>query len=261
MAKVWEDLNANGIQDAGERGIAGATVTLFTDRNGDGQISANEVSEVGVTDATGEYIFTRNSGTLGQMTFTLPPGYDAASPRHVGANKSVDSDGPTTDLFRFGQSDPIASGFFKFAKLGDRVWNDTNADGIQDPGETGRAGVTVELYQATVDGEPGALVGTQTTDANGNYLFTQLTPGDYIVKFVAPDGTYISPPYVGIDNSINSDAEETSGRTAVYTLTSGQEELAVDMGLYVTTSVKDEVSLCEDRSATFNVLTNDIGMR
>jgi len=59
------------------------------------------------------------------------------------------------------------------------LWNDVDASGLLDGGEAGRfAGVTVDLYRdlngnGTVDpGEP--KIGTQTTDASGNYSFTGL---------------------------------------------------------------------------------------
>lgn len=50
-------------------------------------------------------------------------------------------------------------------EIGNRVWRDTDGDGVQDPGETGLDGVTVELYR------DGVLVGTTTTANGGQYLF------------------------------------------------------------------------------------------
>ncbi|NET01499.1 MAG: hypothetical protein F6K61_13175 [Sphaerospermopsis sp. SIO1G1] len=41
--RVFEDSNANGIQDVGENGIAGATVNLLADVDGDGVIESGEV--------------------------------------------------------------------------------------------------------------------------------------------------------------------------------------------------------------------------
>ncbi len=51
-------------------------------------------------------------------------------------------------------------------ELGNRVWNDVNGDGIQEPGEPALSGITVTLYQN------GVLVGTTQTDANGQYIFS-----------------------------------------------------------------------------------------
>ena len=57
-------------------------------------------------------------------------------------------------------------------ELGNRVWNDADGDGIQDPGENGISGVTVLLYQGAT------LVGTAVTDANGEYYFVSGTAAD-----------------------------------------------------------------------------------
>ena len=49
------------------------------------------------------------------------------------------------------------AGFYKTATIGDHVWNDTNGNGIQDAGETGKSGVTVQLYTCGVGDQPGTL--------------------------------------------------------------------------------------------------------
>jgi hypothetical protein len=57
-------------------------------------------------------------------------------------------------------------------EIGNRVWRDSNSNGVQDPGEPAVAGVTVRLYRA------GTLVGTAVTDANGEYYFVSSTTAD-----------------------------------------------------------------------------------
>jgi len=57
-------------------------------------------------------------------------------------------------------------------EIGNRVWRDTNGNGVQDPGENGIAGVTVHLYQGST------LKGTAVTDANGEYYFVYSTIAD-----------------------------------------------------------------------------------
>ena len=63
-------------------------------------------------------------------------------------------------------------------KIGDRVWNDANGDGIQTAGEPGISGVTVRLYAA--DGT--TLLNTLATDTSGNYQFVGLANATYVVK-------------------------------------------------------------------------------
>ncbi|RAI78770.1 adhesin, partial [Macrococcoides goetzii] len=73
-------------------------------------------------------------------------------------------------------------------KIGDRVWQDNNNNDIQDAGDTGIAGVTVTLKDKT-----GKVIATQTTDANGNYLFEGLSNGDYTVEFGTPADMKLVP--------------------------------------------------------------------
>jgi hypothetical protein len=88
------------------------------------------------------------------------------------------------------------------ASIGDRVWVDSNCDGIQDGGEPGYPGATVELYVCG-----GGLVGSTTTDASGNYLFSNLDDAlDYRVHFVLPGGFTFAPANQGGVEANDSDA-------------------------------------------------------
>jgi len=62
------------------------------------------------------------------------------------------------------------------AVLGDFVWYDDDADGLQDSGEDGIPGIEVVLKQDTT------TVATTTTDSTGHYLFTNLDPGAYTIS-------------------------------------------------------------------------------
>ena len=52
-------------------------------------------------------------------------------------------------------------------EIGNRVWSDTNGNGIQDPGEAGIAVVTVQLLSGT-----GTVIARATTDSKGEYYFS-----------------------------------------------------------------------------------------
>ena len=269
--RVWHDENADELLDTNERAIAGATVQLVRDLDRDGKITANEVLATTTTDASGNYGFDGLiAGDEYQVQFTAPAGYDASATNLV----------TDTIVLRPGEvNDTVGLGFYKYASLGDRVWNDTNQDGVQDAGEAGRAGVQVELYTAyhgtvgafapsaasAIESDfvmPGELVATQLTDAQGNYRFTNLQPGQYIARFVAPDGTVLSTANIGLNDAADWDADPNSGSTGVYKLASGEGNDTVDAGVSSSqdsTPVADCMVVCEDRSSTFNVLSNDLG--
>lgn len=82
----------------------------------------------------------------------------------------------------------------KPASIGDRVWFDSSANGIQETGETGIAGVTVTLYRG--DGTRLAVV---STDVDGNYHFTNLALGEYYIEFAPPAGYIGTAANQGVD--------------------------------------------------------------
>ena len=245
--KVWLDLNGNNIQDAGEPGVASVTVNLYRDANADGLINGAEAATpyaTTVTDVFGNYIFNNlpatASGAAYQAGFVLPSGYSFVSP-NSGGDDFKDSDANTfaggyTGLYFLKQGQrnlSVDAGLIQTspagtASLGDKVWYDADADGIQDAGETGVSGVTVTLYN-----NAGTAIATTTTDANGNYLFANLAAGDYSVGFSnLPQGYSLTPTWSSNDaNTTNSDANPATGRTGSITLSAGEQELDVDAGL------------------------------
>ncbi|MBX7243486.1 MAG: carboxypeptidase regulatory-like domain-containing protein, partial [Bacteroidia bacterium] len=232
---VWNDLNNNGIQEAGEPGVGEITVIL-TDL-----ITGN--IETTVTDECGYYIF--NGLNPGNYTVTfvpssLPSGYSFVAVNN-GTDNTKDSDvnpsngvssaitlvrGETNASIDAGIHNPLAS-----AQLGDKVWYDVNTNGVQDSGELGVGGITVNLLNGL-----GQRVRTTMTNSGGNYLFTGLTAGDYIVEFTnIPSGYEFTSRDSGGNDGTDSDAEVVSGKTGVYTLLNGASELSVDAGIFSTT--------------------------
>ena len=114
------------------------------------------------------------------------------------------------------------------ASIGDYVWNDLNKNGIQDSNEFGFSGVTVKLF--TCGGT--TPLASATTDATGNYLFGNLAPGSYSLKFVLPSGYAFSPMDQGMIDTVDSDANTTTGTTVCTTLSAGENDLTWDAGIY-----------------------------
>ncbi|MCD8916508.1 carboxypeptidase regulatory-like domain-containing protein, partial [Staphylococcus simulans] len=82
--------------------------------------------------------------------------------------------------------------------IGDKVWDDSNKDGVQNSNEKGIEGVKVTLTD-----KAGTTTET-TTDANGNYKFTGLYNGEYTVTFETPEGYEGTKVNVG-DKALDSD--------------------------------------------------------
>jgi hypothetical protein len=137
--------------------------------------------------------------------------------------------------------------------LGDRVWLDVNANGIQDAGEQGVEGITFELIANGV-----ATGRTVTTGANGFYLFEELEAGDYAVQVTgAPEGYAFTTAGQG-DETEDSDVD-ASGLSETYTLSADVTYLDLDAGLVAIPPVvsADAGMVCADETKTLDVLAND----
>jgi hypothetical protein len=180
---VWNDTNQNGVQDSGETPVAGVTVTLST-------VCGGAVLATQVTDANGKYLFDNLQPGDYVVHFELPAGY-LFTGAHQGGNDATDSDAnvitgctPVINLSA-GENDLTwDAGLYQppvqpiLGALGDTVWFDENKNGIQDVGEEGVPNVKVDLYSAD-----DTFLKTDTTDADGKYLFTDLPAGSYYVTF------------------------------------------------------------------------------
>ena len=241
---VWLDNNVNGIQDNGESGVDNLVVELWKD----GVKIASTTTGDDFSTLAIEHGFYQFAG-LGagdyQVKFVAPDYQFTVQDANGNLQDAQDSDAnpgngfsQVVHLAAGGNNQTVDAGVYKAASLGDRVWTDTNANGVQDNGELGKSGVTVELYTC-VNNVAGVLVTSQLTDGNGNYSFTGLVPGDYIVKFIAADGSVLSTANVGND-ALDSDAG-VGGFTGCYTLASGENNTTVDAGYYQTASLGDRV--------------------
>lgn len=70
-----------------------------------------------------------------------------------------------------------------------QVLDDLNGNGLRDPGEAGRVGVTIALDRLDVTSGTSTPVGTALTDPNGQYAFGDVTPGTYLVTEQIPPST------------------------------------------------------------------------
>jgi len=93
-------------------------------------------------------------------------------------------------------------------QIGGSVWNDCNGNGLEDSGDLDLTmGIQVGLFN-----DLGVLISTQTTDATGNYAFSNLGPGTYEIRFgVLPNPYRLTLENIGGDENIDSDPDRTTG--------------------------------------------------
>ncbi|HFQ62503.1 MAG TPA: hypothetical protein ENK39_09440, partial [Epsilonproteobacteria bacterium] len=153
---VYTDTNGDGIQNPGEPGIPGVTVTI-TDENGNPQVV--------VTDADGKYGVTVPEGqTVVDVDETTLPGGSTQTGGTDTTTLTVLAGETATD--EDGYQPPVNSG-----NVEGIIYEDTNGNGTQDAGEPGIVGVTVTVTDNTGNTQ------TLVTDANGAYA-TVVPAGD-----------------------------------------------------------------------------------
>lgn len=167
----FNDTNTNALFDAGEATLQGWTV--FIDANGNGTLEATEAAAV--TGVDGRYTFAN-----------VPPGnYTLREVQQTGWTQttpnpgSVGISGGTNAIVNFGNR--------QFGSVSGIKFNDTNANSLFDAGETPLAGWTIYI-DANGNGTLDATEPTTVTGTNGSYVFTNVPPGNYILREVQQPG-------------------------------------------------------------------------
>ncbi len=209
---VWEDLNGDGIQDSNEPPISGVTVQLL---DGNGNVIATTM-----TNASGNYFFPGIGAGTYCIQFGTPTGFNGTLQNTGNGANDSDANSSTgkTGNFVFdpenGDDFTFDAGFVRIpvpAGVGDFVWEDLDGNGVQDPGEPGIPGVTVNL----VDGN-GNIISTTMTDGNGNYFFPDVPAGTYCIQFVGPTGFVGTAQNAG-NGANDSSADPTTGKGGTFT--------------------------------------------
>jgi len=192
---VWNDANSNGLQDSGETGIGGISVQLRDNTNtlistqitGDGN---TDVDGDGTVDPLGYYRFRSLAAGSYTVTVSTPP---------VGFTPSHDENGTATanvSGLTLATGDQHLTADFGYAPLtaniSGQVRYDADSDGDFNDSDSGAMVVRIQLWtDPNGDGNPadGFQVGETYTDAAGNYLFSSVPSGRYVVVEVNPPGT------------------------------------------------------------------------
>ena len=165
----FNDINGNGIKDAGEPGVSGWLIRLSGAKSGSM-----------VTDGNGNYSFTN-----------LRPGSYTISEESRSAWDQTFPISPGTHSFTITGNSTITGkhfGNFQHGSISGMKFNDVNANGVKDGGE---AGLSNWLIRLTKDG---IQVDSALTDSSGNYSVTGLSVGTYVVSEVLQSGWTQSAP-------------------------------------------------------------------
>ncbi len=239
--RVWNDLNRNGAQDTGEPSLQGVTVELLA------TCAGTSVLQTQQTTNSGQYLFRDLAPGQYLVRVTAPSGL-VFSPQNAivddSGDSDVDSNGitPCISLDPYEEDASVDAGLFDpqgtiptptptptpaGGLIGDRVWNDFDANGAQNAGEPGVAGVTVDLLDAC---SGTVVVMSDVTDNRGEYSFSPLAAGSYRVRVTAPAGFVFSPQDAIGDDFADSDVD-SSGVSSCITLPAFTEITTVDAGI------------------------------
>ena len=233
---VCEDLNGNNVSDPGEGGLEGITVELYDCAD------TTVVLATTVTGENGEYIFDGLTTGNYRLRFDSLIGYEFALP-NIGGNDLIDSDVDTNGFsdcisLTFGQCDstvsacliPISAGGFVDGSIAGFTFKDCDRNGLNDETGAQLEGVPVTLTGVLVDGTP--FSANTTTDFTGEYFFSSLPEGKYVVHFgtpPAPTGLDFTLQNIGSDENIDSDAHPITGMSDTIMI-NGNNELYVNAG-------------------------------
>jgi hypothetical protein len=176
---VFNDLNGNGVRDAGEPGMAGVTVTLASP-------PAGYPTPTVVTAADGSFLFASLPFGTFTLSETVPAGYKQTAPPPPGTlTATIDFAHQNVTGLLFGnQALPV--------RIFGNVFIDANGDGTQNPGELPQSGVVVQLQSGV--GQPI----TRTTGADGTFSFDGLGAGTFTLSELVPSGyVQTAPPAPG----------------------------------------------------------------
>jgi uncharacterized repeat protein (TIGR01451 family) len=217
---VWEDANNDGLYIAPENRLDGWTINLYElDSSGSQNLIDSQLTDNTLIFTVGgiNYIFDDlRVDRQYQIEVVMQPGWVLTQKNIGGFNGTWDSDINTFTGFSDVLTLPtnfIDMGVYPTTSIGNQVWSDYNGNGIQDAGEPGLDGVTVELLDLAgnpVNDAGGNIVVPQVTSTVGGvpgfYRFEGLVGGTYLIRYTLPNGSYIfSPTNQGVNDDIDSD--------------------------------------------------------
>lgn len=244
--QVWcessTNLNTSYDPADGDFGLSNIQVSLFNGNNCASNPSAGSLVGQMDTDGNGEYLFTDLAvGAPGSSDVCYVVQVDETDVDLGSCNIQLTPIETVATLTTTEPNDLDNDfGFQQSLSLGNFVWYDHDENGIQDPGEAVVADVVVQLFD-NVDCTAPAIA-TTITDADGLYLFDNLSAGDYCLDFTPPPGWVFSDPIQGNDGEQDSNADP-AGQITNINLT--ETDLSFDVGLFAPIGTIAGVMFCD----------------
>lgn len=230
---VFEDLNANGQWDEGEKALSGATVTLTPDRTG---IEAAQA----VTGADGAFDLEGLRPAGYTLTVALPEGYIFSCPLEGLAFGTLGEQSLVCAWQTLTDRTDKAIGAVKPGSISGVIWLDENEDGTRGEGELLMSGVSLELVD-----ERGGTVVKRTASTDQGFRFDNVRPGTYTVRLTLPDQS--SPAADSASTFVANGLRMT--QTGV-TVEAGEDVDGLTTGLISATSVAGRLYLDENGART-----------
>ncbi len=276
--QVWVDANQNGIYEPGqgEQGINGVVINVYWDQNADGvgdilvrrlvtgdgfgpgEYYAPELFDAQYVVEVDASNFDAGGALEGYIQTTTYTRAEAAADDHnrdsgytVVINTST---GPSVDL-------TADFGYIAPGRIGNQLWCETDADGIFQAGAADNpplAGVLVKLLDGLRN-----EVASQTTGADGTYLFQNLTDDDYQVV-VDESSSILSGLFPTVLNPSATLSGDDFNRPLPYGVTlaggvgaGGQNQYGADFGYRPELCFQDPTD--PDNGATIAYWIDDVG--
>lgn len=239
---VFLDESKDGTRSGVEQGIADVTVELLNDEG--------VVVQTTETSTAGIYSFYNVGIGTHQLRFVAPEIYIFTAP-NIGGDELFDSDVEYSDgrtHFIETVSTQVIEGVnaglvATSACVSGYYWIDLNEDGLLETDAAGTNNTTDEEANSGLTEPPvvsaevilydgqGQFVDATTTDGNGQYLFCDITPGDYYMNFAVQTGYLFTIENQGADERLDSDVINTEGDTEVFTLKEGDMFYGLNAGI------------------------------
>ncbi len=253
---VYHDANHNGALDPGEAPIGDVLITLRDDAGN--TVATQRTGQDGSYSFTGlragsyTIIETQPQGwidgreTLGTVSGT-PVGI-AANDRFEQVTLKWGDDGVE---YNFGELLPVSlSGF---------VYHDRANNGVRDPGDDGLGGVQLQIIPVSTLSVQSAV--TVTTNADGYYEATGLSPGEYRIVQSQPAGFQDGWDTAGtVAGQVRGSALNPGDEIREILLHSGEQGVQYNFGEYQLTSLSGRVHLSDADGNCFGPEENHPGI-